>query len=168
MSVFRDKQGREFRCRVSAATAITLKKELSINLLDHFDGSLWQRLATDPELLVNVLFEITRESREEFGIVDGGAFARLLDGDVLEAAGEAMRAAIVDFIPPRQRAAFRKLLEKSKAVELVTIEKMEAAVDGMTIEGLTAAIEMMHEKGQATSNRSSGNSSDSPAADSTA
>lgn len=167
MTVFRDKQGREFRCRVSAATAIVLKKDLGINLLDHFDGSLWQRLATDPELLVDVLFEITRESRDELGIVDGGAFARLLDGDVLEAAGEAMRAAIVDFIPPRQRAAFRKLLEKSKAVEMVTIEKMEAAVDGMTIEALTAAIEMIHEKGQ-TLNSSSGNSSDLPAVDSTA
>ena len=51
---FTDKKGREYDCVVTVATAIAFKK-LGVNLMGTFDGKLWEQLAEDPELLVNVL-----------------------------------------------------------------------------------------------------------------
>jgi hypothetical protein len=131
---FSDKRGREYDCVVTIATAIKFKK-LGVNLMGSFDGKLWEQLADDPELLVNVLAESVRGSLDEMNVTEE-EFARSLGGDSLESASLALRQAIADFSPPLQRAAMKKLIEKSDQAQQMAAERMLKAIDDLTPESL--------------------------------
>ena len=141
---FKDNQGREYDCVVTIATAIAFKK-LGVNLMGNFDGKLWQQLADDPELLVNVLAESVRGSLESLKI-DEAEFARSLGGDSLEAASFALRDAIADFSPPLQRAAMKKLISKSDAAQNLAAERMMKAIEAITPESLLTSLDSVGSK----------------------
>ena len=131
---FSDKKGREYDCVVTIATAISFKK-LGVDLMGSFDGKLWEQLASDPELFVNVLAESVRSSLQDMKVTEE-EFAQSLGGDSLEAASLALRDAIADFSPPLQRGAMKKLILKSDQAQQLAAERMMAAIDDLTPESL--------------------------------
>jgi hypothetical protein len=132
---FLDTKNREYECRVTVADAIELKK-MGLNLMGHFDGSIWKKLEEDLELFINAI-ALTVRSQIEANNIDAAEFARCLGGDGLAAATISLRDAITDFSPPSQRAALKKLFEKTdvameainsqqlKEIERLTTEQME-------------------------------------------
>lgn len=135
---FVDSKGREYDPSITLATQIALKK-LGVDLMGHFDGRLWENLADDPELLVNVLAESVSESMIKNN-VDAVEFAKSLGGDSLDAATTALRDAITDFFPPLQRAAAKKLIEKSDTVMKMAAGQMDKAIDNLTPEAILASM----------------------------
>ncbi len=127
---FTDQKNRVYECKVTLATAIQFKK-LGIDLMQAFDGKLWEQLATNPELLVNVLALSVKASLDKMAI-DEQEFAESLGGDSLESATKALMDAIADFSPPLQRAAMRKLIQKTNAVEQLAGEDLNKKLDQVT------------------------------------
>lgn len=148
---FNDQLGRVYECNVTLATAIAFKK-LGVDLMQTFDGKLWEQLAGDPELLVNVLAESVRGSLTAMNITDQ-SFAEALGGDSLEAATVALRDAIADFSPPLQRAAMKNLIEKSNAVQKLAADQLNRALDQLTPETIFASL-----SGSTSNQESSGSS----------
>lgn len=155
---FTDKKGREYDCVITLATAITLKK-MGVDLSGHLTGDIWEKLGNDLELLVNVLAASVADSLESLKI-DEVEFAKSLGGDSLENATIALRDAITDFFPPRQRAAGKKLAEKSDAVMNLESERMLKAIDNLTPEALLASMTSSGLKPES-SDSSQANSTDS-------
>ncbi len=129
---FLDTKNREYECRVTVADAIELKK-MGLNLMGHFDGSIWQKLGDDLELLVNAI-ALTVRSQIESNKIDAAEFARCLGGDGLEAATMSLRDAITDFSPPSQRAAIKKLFEKYDVAMQVISSQQLTAIERLTTE----------------------------------
>lgn len=131
MSSFKDIKGRKYDCIVTAATAIALKKKYQINLAGHFDGTLYQQLGDDPELLVNVIAETVVVSMKALEVT-AEDFGQSLDGDALDSAVNALHEALTDFSPPRQRAAFRKVTEKFKTVQELQWDQVDEKINNLT------------------------------------
>jgi hypothetical protein len=129
---FLDTKNREYECRVTVADAIELKK-MGLDLMGHFNGSIWQTLADDLELLVNAI-ALTVRSQIEANKIDAAEFARCLGGDGLEAATISLRDAITDFSPPSQRAALKKLFEKTDVAMQVMSSQQLTAIEQLTTE----------------------------------
>jgi hypothetical protein len=137
---FLDVKNREYECRVSVADAIELKK-MGLDLMGHFDGSIWQKLAEDLELLVNAIALTVRNQMEAYQI-DAAEFARCLGGDGLEAATMSLRDAITDFFPPSQRTALKNLFVKTDAAMTVMSSQQLAAIDGLTTEQILTSLSL--------------------------
>ena len=127
---FTDQKSRVYECKVTLSTAIALKK-MGIDLMGAFDGKLWEQLAADPALLLDVLAVSVKSSLESMNITEA-EFAESLGGDSLESATKALMDAIADFSPPLQRAAMRKLIQKTAAVEKLAGEEINRKLDQVT------------------------------------
>lgn len=136
---FKDSKGREYDCFVSAATAIRFKKEYQINLADHFTGDLWKRFADDPELLVNCLADACAGSITTLNVTPQD-FANSLDGDAFSSAIDALQGAITDFSPPRQRAAFTNLMNKTQAALDLEMDRLDERVAALTPEEILTSL----------------------------
>ncbi|MBV5344133.1 MAG: hypothetical protein JZU63_00600 [Rhodoferax sp.] len=135
---FTDLKNREYECRVTVADAIELKK-MGLDLMDHFDGAIWQKLADDLELLVNAI-ALTVRSQIEGHKIDPAEFARCLGGDGLEFATMSLWEAITDFSPPSQRTALRKLIEKTDAAKTIAASQLLDVIDRMTPEQILTSL----------------------------
>lgn len=134
-SKFTDLKGREHSVEITLATAITLKKDLgvdigNVNAIDKISG--------DWETLVNVLCVACRASFETHGLKTPEDVAECLGGDVLDAAATALWDAMADFFPPLKRQAFRGMLDKSKEVEALARKQIEQELKDVTPEAILA------------------------------
>lgn len=125
---FRDSKGREFQAAVNLQTVVDLKETAGFDLNEIITGNALERLTTDPQLLVSVLWVACEESIEAHGITEPKDFARGLGGDTLAAAMDALLEAIVLFFPPSQRTALAAILDKGREVERLAGEKLRQAV----------------------------------------
>ena len=141
---FRDSKGREHDCLVTLSTSIAFKK-LGVDLMGHFDGKLWEQLANDPELLVNVLAESIKDSMIAHNI-DAVELARSLGGDTLEKATIALREAIADFSPPLQRAAMKKLIEKADQVQAIATGRIMKELDSLDPQTILNSLNLSGDK----------------------
>jgi len=96
-------------------------------------------LLSDPCRLVDVLYVLCREQAEKAGVSDED-FGRSFSGDSLEAAGEAFLAELVDFFPGRPRASLKKLLEKSKALKGLLMDRAEKEIDGVDLDQIADSL----------------------------
>jgi peptide subunit release factor RF-3 len=88
-----------------------------------------ERLASDPVLLVDVIYVLCRDQANALGVTDED-FGAAMAGDAIEHAVKAMLGAIVDFFPnPRERAALKRLLEAADQEADRARSKMEALVE---------------------------------------
>ena len=107
MHKFKDAGNKEWEIDFSLGMAAKLKDDLGIDVLD--GGDSLTKLATDPYTTANALYVICEEQAVKAGISDE-QFGRLLKGDVIDSAAEALLAELVDFFPKRQREALRTML----------------------------------------------------------
>lgn len=114
MHKFKDAAGREWELDFSLGMAAKLKDDLSVDVLD--GGESLTKLATDPYTTANVLYLICEEQATKAEVTDE-QFGRLLKGDVIDSATEALLAELVDFFPKRQREALRTMLAKLNGMQ---------------------------------------------------
>lgn len=126
-------------CGVDLANIITMESGKTPNV------GLLERLASDPVLLVDVLFAVCKPEADTKGITDE-EFGRAMAGDAIELAATALLDEIIDFFPEAKRKVFRKILDASRRFEarskqaLMELledpafdEKIDQALDRLTI-----------------------------------
>lgn len=126
MQTFTDYSGREWSIRFTAPRLAAIRKAHDVDLAS-WDAPPFERLAANPELLVDVLWASV--DRTAHPTVDAATFAEALDGDTLDAACVALMEAVTDFFPASKRSLRRSLLEKTAAIERETAELALAKLD---------------------------------------
>ena len=110
MHSFTDNAGRTWTVDITVADIKRLRAMLGVDFVNLTradappEEQLLARLATDPVLLVDVLYVLCLDQAQKADITDE-QFGRAMAGDAIEEATEALLQAIVDFTPnPRERA----------------------------------------------------------------
>ena len=98
-------------CDVDLANIITMEpgKTPKVDLLE--------RLASDPVLLVDVLYAVCKPEADAKNVTDE-EFGRSMAGDAIELATSALLDEIIDFFPEAKRRVFQKILAATRRFEV--------------------------------------------------
>lgn len=125
MATFKDKHGKDWVISLDAPLIMAVRRECDLDLAST-DGSAYERMADDPILLVNVLWVLCRE---QAGDMTDVMFGKLLVGDAIEKATEAMLEAICDFFPLRKRQLLQAVVAKNAKIREIGMEKALARIN---------------------------------------
>ena len=134
MKKFTDKNKNDWILNLTVGTAKRVKADCGIDLINIIDiktgaeKSILEELATNPILLVDVLFSLCRKQAEEKGI-DDFAFADIFDGETIQNASEALVEEIINFSPPVTKKILMKIYEKNKQVMGENEKELEAILE---------------------------------------
>ena len=135
MRSYKDTEGRVWTIAVNVSAVRRVRALCGIDLASAVetspDGKLsantLSRLATDPVLLVDVLYALSKEEAEKRNVSDED-FGKAMAGDVLNLAVTALIEEIVDFFPNPQRALMKKIMEAAARFGTETEKALEAAL----------------------------------------
>lgn len=120
MKSFTDNTGRAWTLVVNVATVKRVRALCGVDLnsvIEVEDGKpsakLLERLASDPVLLVDVLYAVCKPECDRLGVSDED-FGSAMAGDSVDAATQALLDEVIDFFPEAKRRAFRKILSASR------------------------------------------------------
>lgn len=141
MKSFTDTKGRVWELavnvgaikRVRALCGVDLTKIVEVDEQNNLSADLINRLASDPVLLVDVLYAVCKPECGKRGVTDeefGGSMA----GDAIEIATSALLDEIVDFFPEAKRLALKKALTAARRFAEVAKRKLATALNGETWE----------------------------------
>jgi hypothetical protein len=140
MAQFTDGKNRTWQLNLDAPKISSVRSSLDINLIDE-EGQAMQKLASDPILLVDVLWHLCSPQVEP-GKVTPVDFAEGLVGDVIETATAALVQAVVDFFPKRKRALLTAIVTEQRNIETLATEKAMAKLSDPTLrEQVTTMVE---------------------------
>lgn len=140
MRKFTDAAGRTWDVVLSIGALKRVRDQLQVNLLDLEDGKLLDRLASDPILLVDVIFVVCSKQAEKAGVTDED-FGEAMIGETLDSATAALMEEIIEsFRDPRRRTVMRELLRKSRQLEAAVLEKAEKMATAIDLEKLLASV----------------------------
>jgi len=137
MHGFKDATGRHWAVRVDVGAVKRVRSALGVDLMqvsgkgtgEGREPSVLERLASDPVLLVDVIYVLCRDQAVAAGVSDE-QFGAAMAGDALDGAVKAMLAAIVDFFPnPRERAALKRVLSAAEAEAEKARARVESELD---------------------------------------
>lgn len=100
-------------CNVDLANIISLEPGMTPKI------DLLEQLASDPVLLVDVLYAICKEEADNRNVSDED-FGRAMVGDAIELATAALLDEVIDFFPETKRRIFRKILDATRRFEIKT------------------------------------------------
>jgi len=130
---FTDSQGRDWDLTLTVADLRRCKDLAGIDIAAKVEGGLFDELADDPILLCDTLAAIVRPQMDVRGLTDE-QFAAALGGDVIEAATEALIAAIVYFFRSRHGGIVAKIAKKRKSLQGMATRAATAYIDSGEIE----------------------------------
>lgn len=119
MPAFKDTNGREWILKLDAPKIRAVRQELSVDLAG-IDGKAFHQLADDEVLLVDALWILCREQANG---TTSDQFGAALVGDPIEAATDALLAAILDFFPNRKRTLLKTLASKNAKVRELAMQQ---------------------------------------------
>lgn len=126
MSQFTDRDGRTWSLGVTVGDLKPLREfGFDLNKIVGAGSGLGEILFAEPERLVGVLYHLCEKQAEKAGVTPE-AFACLFDGPTIEAAGEALLEAVIDF-SPRSRVA-RELKGRLKATLAAMDEELASRI----------------------------------------
>jgi hypothetical protein len=137
---FKDSKQREYSLTLHAGKSIEIERDHGVNLRKVLDGKLIDQLDTDDSLFVRVLYELAKESADEYGISPED-FARSLNGDAMESGRLALLECLVDFSRPGERPALRTILDKTELVHSLGVKKVEQEASSLTTERIQTEID---------------------------
>ena len=128
MSLFKDKDGRDWQLRLCGPSISDIRSECDPDFLKNDDqnkDNTFARLRNDPVLLCRVIYILCADQRAKREITEKDFYFDVLgDGDAIQAAADALNAAIVNFSQPWMREllqAFTAEAEmRQQAVQMVT------------------------------------------------
>lgn len=132
MTSFKDNTGRSWTLsltvaavkRVRALCGVDIANIISLSPGDTPNTDLLERLASDPVLLVDVLYAICKPDADLFEISDT-AFGEAMAGDAIELATAALLDEIVAFFPSAKRRLLQKIVEATRRFEVKTKAALE-------------------------------------------
>ncbi len=118
MKTFKDNEGRTWTVAVNVAAVKRVRALCGVDLASAVEtspdgklsASVLSQLATDPVLLVDVLYALSKDEAEKRGVTDED-FGKAMSGDVLDLAVTALIDEIVDFFPNPKRALLKKIAD---------------------------------------------------------
>lgn len=117
MPKFTDNRGREWVVDLNVTTAKTVRKLANVDLLKILEGDseLLARLATDPILLVDVIYVLCKDQADKAGISDE-EFGRAMAGDAIDGAARALQESLVLFPrSPKDRENLGRVMAATEA-----------------------------------------------------
>lgn len=102
---------------------------IGVDLLDVSEGKLFQRLSTDPVALIDTLYVLCADQAKTYGVSDED-FGRMMAGDLIESASQALIEAVVAFTPnPKVRAALGNVAAKTRQAQDRAVEVAVAHIN---------------------------------------
>jgi len=122
MQHFKDNADGEWQISIDAPLIKQCRQDCGVDLVDaEGEAKAFDRLATDPCLLVDTLWVLCRKQAEAKQVAQD-QFAERITGDALERATDAMLAAIADFFPKRRAALLRTVAAKAQTLRAAGID----------------------------------------------
>jgi len=128
MLTFRDNANRTWTVAVTVASVKRVRAMVGLDLLDAGEGRVFDRLATDPVLLVDVLYAVCKPELDAAGVTDE-QFGEALAGDAIDRATDALLEDLVAFFPTARRKVLNRALAKLRAVEARATDLALARID---------------------------------------
>ena len=120
--------------RVRALCGVDIANVISIGSDGKPEVTLLERLATDPVLLVDVLYAVCKEDADAKKVSDED-FGRAMAGDAVELASAALLDEIIDFFPEAKRRVFGKILNATRRFQERTKTALAAILDDPALDG---------------------------------
>ena len=137
MPAFTDTEGRKWAIEITVADVKRIRTLCDVDLMEAVEGKLLDRLASDPVLLVDVIFAAVKPQADAREVSDE-SFGQGMAGDVLEHASVALIEGIIGFFPnPRDRATMTKVYKTTQSM----MEKARDVVDHRLESGALEQIE---------------------------
>jgi hypothetical protein len=131
---FKDSQGREWTIDVTIGQIKRVRDLVKVNLYALFQEEA-KRLFSDPVLLVDTLYVLCQQQAEARKMSDED-FGRIFEGDVLEAAANALLEAVLDFFPSSRRTILRATVDKSNELASQAMTKAAQKIASLTLTDL--------------------------------
>ncbi len=149
MKTFKDTESREWQIAVNVASIKRVRDLAGVDLLAIVEGTLLERLAADPVMLVDVIYALCKPQSDQRQVTDE-QFGQAMAGDAIEQATAGLLEELTDFFPNRRdRASLRRVLETTRGA-------MERARDLIEQRIESGEIEKIAEQALARLNGSSG------------
>ncbi len=151
MKTFTDNTGRTWTLsvtvgtikRVRALCGIDLANIITVTPGDRPNVDLLEQLASDPVLLVDVLYAVCKPEADSKGVSDED-FGRAMAGDAIELATSALLDEVIDFFPATKRQVFQKILTATRRFESKSKEALEQFLSDPELDNkIDAAIEAL-------------------------
>lgn len=141
MRSFTDSAGRIWMLSVNVATIKRVRALCNVDLTqiitlesgEQPKFELLERLATDPILLVDVLYALCQPEAERRGVTDI-TFGEAMAGDTIESATTALLDEIIDFFPSAKRMVLTKIIAATRRFEAKSKTALEAALGNPTFD----------------------------------
>ena len=151
MKSFTDNIGRVWTVNVNVGTVKRVRALCGVDIAGivtmEADGrpkvELLERLASDPVLLVDVLYAVCKEEADAKNVSDI-EFGRSMAGDSIEAATVALLDEIIDFFPEAKRRVFAKILAATRRFQEKTKTELAKLLSDPVLDGkIDAALEQL-------------------------
>jgi len=135
MKAFTDRAGRNWTITLTLGTAMTVKEQLGIDLLqpEAGDPPLLTRLGTDEMLLGEVLCAMLQQQFEAQGVTAEDV-RNGFDGQTLLAAQRAFYEELIDFFQSRGRTDRAKAVAKQVKMIDAAVTAVETRIDALDID----------------------------------
>lgn len=142
MKSFTDNTGRNWTIAVTVGTIKRVRALCNIDLANIItiepgknpQVDLLERLASDPVLLVDVLYACCKEEADSRNVSDED-FGRAMAGDAIEMATSALLDEVVDFFPEVKRKVFRKILDATRRFETKSKQALSELLNDPALDG---------------------------------
>jgi len=135
MKAFTDRAGRSWTITLTLGTAMTVKEQLGVDLLqpEAGDPPLLTRLGTDEMLLGEVLCAMLQQQFETQGVT-ADEVRNGFDGQTLLAAQKAFYEELIDFFQSRGRTDRAKAVAKQVKMIDAAVVAVETRIDALDID----------------------------------
>ena len=142
MHQFKDNKGRAWNIDVNVASIKRLRQlskaagdEINLLAVVEDKGALMKRLATDPILLVDVIYLLVQEQCQAQQVSDED-FGAGLAGDAIALATDALLEDLADFFPKGKRELIGVALAKMKRFQTLAEDNVRAKLEGGAADAL--------------------------------
>ena len=141
MRTFKDNAGRTWSVTLNVLQMKRIRAQLGIDLVNvialdsggKVKTDLVDRIASDPCLLVDILWVCVGDEAKAAGVTDE-EFGRSLAGDSIDEATAAFLDELVDFFPGARRLYLKKAVDLAKKYEMENLWLLEAALNSPEFE----------------------------------
>lgn len=131
MRKFKDAQGDEWELSVDMSSAIAMKTEAGVDVLDIAEGKDIVLMTSDVVTLGAVLWLLVADQAAAKQI-DEKQFFKRLNGDALDAATKTLVAECFDFFPAEKRQLLKSAYDKIVGMQSVQLARAMKIVETMT------------------------------------
>lgn len=128
MKSFKDKEKRDWSIDVNVGSVLRVKALTDVDLTNLTDGKVLSDLQNDPLLIGRVIYALCKPQVEQAGMGDEQFWAAM-DGDAVEAAGEALVIELVNFSRKDLRPILTKIRDKGKRLRQQGLGLVSKQVD---------------------------------------